>query len=255
MAKLSHWVRCLVPMASVVATLAVAMSAGSASGPALGEPEEFHFARMIYVDGNGRRSFGPGWWQQDWSEAEDHFDFNLKRMTRISVGKPVTIRLTDEHLFEYPWLYATQTGYWDISDEEAASLREYLLRGGFLMCDDFWGENELDVFAEAMSRVFPDRKLELLRPDDAVLHVVYSINESVQIPGLRHLQGYGRGQNLGAPYWLGIYDDSGRLMVGANYNQDVGDSWEEANTPGYPEAMTAQGYRFGVNYVTYAMTH
>lgn len=199
-----------------------------------------------------RRNFGQGWWAQDWDDAEVHFNQNLARLTRMSVGEPVVVRLTDEQLFSYPWLYATQTGYWDLDDQEVSRLREYLLRGGFLMCDDFWGDEEFQVFAATMARVFPDREMVQMHDDDAVLHVVFSIDESVQIPGLRHLRNL---DGLPAPYWLGIYDDSGRLMVGINYNQDVGDSWEEANTPAYPEPMTAQGYRFGVNYITYAMTH
>jgi hypothetical protein len=216
---------------------------------------EFHFARMIYVDYAGARGgFGRGWWQQDWPEAEDHFTLNLKRLTRINAGEPVTVNLVDD-LFAYPWLYATQVGYWDLSDQECGQLREYLLRGGFMMADDFWGEEEMTVFAATMARVFPDRQIEELHGDDAVLHVVFSIDESVQIPGLRHLRGFGQVTNLPPPKWHGIYDDAGRLMVGINYNQDVGDSWEEANTPDYPEPMTAQGYRFGINYVTYAMTH
>jgi hypothetical protein len=227
-------------------------------GPGASAPKEFHFVRMIYRDaiGGRRGGFGRGWWQQDWSEAEDHFNYNLQRLTRISVGEAGTLPLTDDKLFEYPWLYATQTGYWDLDDEEVGRLREYLLRGGFLMCDDFWYEDEYAVFAAVMARVFPDREIEELRDGDAVLHVVFSIDESVQIPGLRHLQGGGRVQsNLPPPQWFGIYDDNGRLMVGINYNQDVGDSWEHANDRDYPQPMTAQGYRFGINYVTYAMTH
>jgi hypothetical protein len=224
-------------------------------------PDEFHFARMIYVDAAGGRGFGRGfgrgrgWWQQDWPEAEDHFTQNLKRLTRVSAGEPVTLNLTDDRLFDYPWLYATQVGYWELSDEECARLREYLLRGGFLMADDFWNQDEMEIFAATMARVFPDRQMVDLHGQDAVLHVVFSVNEFTQIPGLRHLRGFGQVADLPPPRWLGIYDDSGRLMVGINYNQDVGDSWEEANTPDYPEPMTALGYRFGINYIVYAMTH
>ena len=138
---------------------------------------------MIYVDQAGAGNFNRGWWQQDWPEAEDHFTHNLKRLTRIAAGAPVTLRLTDEQLFDYPWLYATQTGFWDLDDVEVARLREYLLRGGFLMADDFWGESELAVFTATMERVFPDRQMVALHGDDAVLHVVFSIDESVQIPG------------------------------------------------------------------------
>jgi hypothetical protein len=242
------------PLAALVAALALALTGSaadrSASPPA---PAEFHFARMMYAD-NGSR-FGRGWWQQDWPEAEHYFVGNLTRMTRINAGESQQIPLTDERLFEYPWLYATQTGYWDLSDEELDHLREYLLRGGFLMCDDFWGEDEWAVFADTMARLFPGREIVELDEDAAVLHVVFSIDEFTQIPGLRHLMGGGRVQSLPPPRWFGIYDDNNRLMVGINYNQDVGDSWEHADTPDYPQPMTALGYRFGINYIVYAMTH
>lgn len=241
------------------AAVAVALGGSAADGTASQtqpEPGEFHFARMYYNDLPGMRGgFRRGWWQQDMPEAEDHFTANLARMTRVDTGKTVAIDLLNDDLFQYPWLYATQTGYWDLSDEELARLREYLLRGGFLMCDDFWGADDWQVFAATMARLFPDRPMEELPSDAAVLHVVYGIDEFTQIPGLRHLLGGGRVQQLPPPRWYGIYDDQHRLMVGINYNQDVGDSWEEANNPNYPEPMTALGYRFGVNYVVYAMTH
>jgi hypothetical protein len=216
---------------------------------------EYQFVRLIYNDYAGARGFGRGWWQQDWPEAEEHFTRNLQRMTRVNTGESIALQLTDERLFEYPWLYATQTGYWDLDDEEVKHLREYLLRGGFLMCDDFFGDEEMAVFAATMARVFPDFDIVELRDQDAVLHVVYDIDESVQIPGLRHLRGGGQVQELPPPRWYGIYDASGRLLVGVNFNQDVGDSWEHADWVEYPQPMTAQGYRFGINYVVYAMTH
>jgi hypothetical protein len=237
-------------LAAAAVALGGSAADGTASTPAP-EPGEFHFVRMIYRD-NGFRSFGRGWWQQDWPRAEQHFTTNLARLTRVVVGDSETIDLLDDRLFDYPWLYATQTGYWDLSDAELAHLREYLLRGGFLMCDDFWGPDEFQVFADTMARLFPDRRMRELPADAAVLHVVYGIDEFTQIPGLRHL---GRLDSLPPPHWYGIFDDDGRMMVGINYNQDVGDSWEEADTPEYPEPMTALGYRFAVNYVVYAMTH
>ena len=215
---------------------------------------EFRFARLVYTDAPDYARFRGGWWQQDFPEAETHFSLNLRRLTRVDAGEPVAVRLTDDALFDYPWLYATQVGYWDLSDAEVARLREYLLRGGFLMADDFWGESERAVFQDTMKRVFPERPIVDILPDDAVLHVVFSIDEFTQIPGLRHLGRRGIAQ-LPAPRWRGIYDDSGRLLVAMNHNQDVGDSWEEADNPAYPEPMTALGYRLGINYITYAMTH
>jgi hypothetical protein len=234
-----------------VALLGLALAGSAADVASSRAPTEFHFLRMIYVD-NGVRGFGRGWWQQDYPEAEDHFMANVTRLTRINAGESKVLPLTDKRLFEYPWLYATQTGYWELSAEELDNLREYLLRGGFLMCDDFWDQGEWEVFEQTMQALFPGREIKELHGDDAVLHVVFSINESTQIPGLRHLRNL---DNLPPPRWYGIYDDNGRLMVGINYNQDVGDSWEHADTPEYPEPMTAQGYRFGINYIVYAMTH
>jgi hypothetical protein len=218
-------------------------------------PAEFHFARMIYTDLPQYQRFAGGWWQQDWPRAETHLLESVRRLTRINAGDPVAVRLTDDRLFDYPWLYATQVGYWDLSNEEIARLREYLLRGGFLMADDFWGENERAVFEGSIARVFPDRPVVEIQGDDAVLHVLYTIDKFTQIPGLRHVRGFGNLQQLPPPHWRGIYDDHGRLMIAMNYNQDVGDSWEEADTPDYPEPMTALGYRFGINYIVYAMTH
>lgn len=214
---------------------------------------------MIYNDlqgyGGFRRRFGRGWWRQDWPRAETHFLHSISRLTGINVGDPVAVRLTDDDLFDYPWLYATQVGYWNLSDEEITLLREYLLRGGFLMTDDFWNEDERAVFMQTMTRLFPDRPVREIKGDEQVLHVFYTIDKFTQIPGLRHVQGYMNLRELPPPQWLGIYDDEDRLMVAINYNQDIGDSWEEADTPDYPEPMTALGYRFGINYVIYAMTH
>ena len=245
----------LLPLALGIALACALLTPGSAqealSSPS--SPSEFHFARVIYTDLPGYHRFGGGWWRQDWPSAETHFLESVRRLTRVNAGEPVSVRLTDDELFDCPWIYATQVGYWDLSTEEIARLREYLLRGGFLMADDFWGENERAVFEQTMALVFPDRPIIDIGVDDSVLHMVFTIDKFTQIPGLRHV--YGDLGRLPPPRWRGIYDEQGRLMVGMNYNQDVGDSWEEAENPDYPEPMTALGYRFGINYIVYAMTH
>jgi hypothetical protein len=243
---------------SAVAQFRRGSSQDSPSPPSDVPSGEFQFARMIYTDHPQQR--GRSWWNQDWPEAEQHFFLGVSRLTRLEIGDPVTVQLTDDRLFDYPWLYATQVGYWDISDEELDRLREYLLRGGFLMTDDFFGDSEWYVFESTMNRLFPDRPLIEIPPDDSILNVVYNIDETTQIPGLRHLScGFGGGgyrtSQLPEPEWLGIYDDDGRLIVAVNYNQDVGDAWEEADDPCYPQPMTALAYRIAINYVVYDMTH
>jgi hypothetical protein len=222
---------------------------------------EFHFVRLEYVNLSfARRGWGRPWWMQDWPAAETHFAQGIRRLTVIDVGDGRHVPLTDDRIFDYPWAYATQVGYWDLSEAEISRLREYLLRGGFLMVDDFYGPQDWEIFRESMQRVFPERPIVEIEEDDAVLHVLYNVDQRTQIPGLRHLwRGPGGATmvepNDTPPHWRGIYDGEGRLLVAVNFNMDIGDAWEHADMPEYPEPMTALAYRFGINYIIYAMTH
>jgi hypothetical protein len=227
-----------------------------------GAPEwptaEFHFARMIYSDGYfGRGRGARGSWTVDYPEAEYHFLKGVGRLTVVETGEQSRmLRLTDDNLFDYPWLYAVEVGRWYLDDVEAARLREYLLRGGFLMVDDFHGSYQWEQFMESMRRVFPDRLVVDIVDDDEVLHVLYDLDQRIQIPGIYPLM-YGQTyeEDGVTPRWRGVYDEHGRLMVAINYNMDLGDAWEHADDPRYPNPMTALAYRFAVNYVIYAMTH
>jgi hypothetical protein len=222
---------------------------------------EFHFARLVYTNAPGSRrgrwgGRGRGAWATDYADAEFHLMQGINRLTRVD-GEPVDIAgnggrlidLNDDRVFDYPWLYAVEVGQWYLDDAEATRLREYLDRGGFLMVDDFWGEYEWSIFTDSMSRVFPDRRIEELGEDHVLLHVVYDLDQRTQIPGRG-------GQRPGTvPHWRGIFDDDGRLMVAINFNMDMGDAWEHADDPWYPEPMTTLAYRFAVNYLIYTMTH
>ncbi|MDC0598610.1 DUF4159 domain-containing protein [Gammaproteobacteria bacterium] len=228
---------------------------------------EFHMARMIYSDGNGpgrrgRFGFRRGWWAIDYPSAEFHFTRGVRRLSRIDVAEDSQhLQITDAEIFDYPWLFVQQIGQgqWNPSNEEAALMREYLLRGGFLVVDDFHGEYDWQVLSAAMRRIFPNKSIVDLDTDDEVFHVLYDLNKTTQIPGERHLYRAGNGeiqaQLQGPQKWAGIYDDKGRLMVAINFNMDMGDAWEHADDAHYPEPMTALAYRFGINYVIYAMTH
>jgi hypothetical protein len=240
--------------------------------PTFPSQAEFHFVRLEYTDlpqyhrrwgYSSRGGTGEGWWLVDWPDADDHFTAGVQRLTRIAAGDPRHLRLTDDRLFDYPWIYATQTGWWGLSDAEIARLREYLLRGGFLVVDDFWGPEQWEVFRETMQRVFPDRSITDIARSDSVMHVLYDIQDKdlTFIPGTRHLR-RGPGGNIvveqpwgTAPAWRAIYDDKNRMAVAVNFNTDVGDAWEYADSPLYPEQMTALAYRYGINYLIYSMTH
>lgn len=218
-------------------------------------PNEFAFARLVYggVDSEG---WGPRW-QVDWPEAETHLLDALQRLTRIDTNmRGALVQLTDETLFDHPWLYAVEVGSLRLNDFEAYRLREYLLRGGFLIVDDFHGPHEWDSFAREMHQVFPDRRIEEITIDDAIFETLYDIDERTQIPGLRPLRSgrtWEHGGNI--PHWRGVRDDHGRLMIAINFNMDLGDAWEHADWSEYPQAYSALAYRFALNYVLYAMTH
>ena len=225
-------------------------------------PGEFQFARLAYSANRYGRGRGGYYgrrevWQTDWPDAEHHFTNGVTRLTRIDAARQGHIlSALDENIFDYPWIYAVEVGYWHLNDREADNLREYLLRGGFLMVDDFHGTFEWAGFLASMERVFPDRQIIDIPEDDAAFHVVYDLDHRIQIPS-RMYSYTGRtwekdGYN---PHWRGIYDDDGRLMVAINHNMDIGDAWEHADWPDYPENMTALAYRFGINYLVYAMTH
>ena len=220
---------------------------------------EFHFARLVYNNAPGSRRALRGWgnaWSTDYADAEYHLMQGVNRLTRID-GQTVEyngnggrlITLSDERLFDYPWLYAVEVGQWYLSPSEAALLREYLDRGGFLLVDDFWGDYEWSVFLDSMGRVFPDRPILKLPDDHAIMNIAYAIDERTQIPGRN-------GPRPGTtPRWRAIFDDDGRVVVAINFNMDMGDAWEHADDPWYPAAMTGLAYRFAMNYLIYAMTH
>ena len=218
---------------------------------------EFAFTRIIFDSGHQALP-GPGntaW--RDWPESDMHFIRGVRRLTAVNIEDGSrAIRLTDEQLFDRPWIYALEVGTWRLSDEEAGSLREYLLRGGFLVVDDFHGSYQWSGFVRSMRKVFPDRPIVNVTESDAIMELHFNIDQSKPIPGIMALRYGVTWEHDGyTPTWRGIYDDDGRLMVIINFNVDLGDAWEMADQPWYPEEYTASAYRFGVNYVLYAMTH
>ncbi|HYW46314.1 MAG TPA: DUF4159 domain-containing protein [Bryobacteraceae bacterium] len=238
------------------------------------EKAEWAFARLMYppVAGGRYGRFGGGrfggfggmdWqhglsiWTQDFPRADRHFVQAVRRLTRLHVRSvEQVVNLDEGDVYDWPWLYAVQVGHWNLTDEQAKSMREYLLRGGFFMCDDFWGENEWQVFLASMKRVFPEHDPVELPDSEAIFHTVYDLDNRYQVASEGSVM---RGVTEKCPvcpdHWRGIYDDRGRLMVAITFQSDVGDSWEWADAPYYPEKFAALGIRIGVNYIIYSMTH
>jgi hypothetical protein len=255
----------LTRLGAIAAISVIALTArGQGAGAFVSWPQhEFTFARLVYPEGGGRYGRG-GSWRVDYPEAEHFFHKGVSRLTRTDMGEEtgrygdqgILIELDDESLFNYPWLYAVEVGHWQLNDYEAGRLREYLLRGGFLMVDDFHGSQEWLNFTYSMNRVFPDRPILDIEDEHEILHVVYQVDERIQIPGIVTV-GSGRTweQDGVVPHWRGIYDDDDRLMVMINHNMDLGDAWEHADDIRYPQEMTTLALHFAVNYVIYSMTH
>jgi hypothetical protein len=225
---------------------------------------EWTFARLMYpaVPGFGFRG-NPNWkigranWTIDYPDSDRHLSEEIRRLTRIharSVEQPID--LDDDDVFNYPFLYAVEVGYWDLTDEQIVKFREYLMRGGFFMCDDFHGTQEWRGFMAVMSRILPGRAVVDIPKEDQIFHVIFDLDEKFQVPGLQYVYSHQTWEKDGVdPHWRGIYDDNGRLMVAICHDMDLGDSWEHADNPEYPVAYTQLGMRIGVNYVAYAMTH
>lgn len=225
--------------------------------PGADEATEFVFGRLAYPSGGyGRRGRGGGSWTTDYPKADRQFILGVQRLTRLHTRSMEEAVPINDEMYKWPWLYAVEVGHWYLDTEEAAKLRDYLLRGGFLMTDDFHGTYEWAAFMDSMQRVFPDRPIVEIPDDDAIFHVVYDLDERFQVPGIRYFQtGLTYEQDGVVPHWRGIYDDNGRIMVAICWNMDLGDAWEWADSPYYPEKWASLAYRTGVNYIVYGMTH
>ena len=221
---------------------------------------EWAFARLMYptIGWGSEWVYGGTAWTIDYPRADRHVAEMVRRLTVIdarSVEQPVNLEDGDD-VFYWPWLYAVEVGQWDLTDAQAAKLHEYLLRGGFLMVDDFHGSREWRIFIESMQRVFPDRPIVELPDDDQIFHTFWDLDHREQIPGAQFLFSHRTYEQDGViPRWRGIYDDHGRVMVAICHNMDLGDSVEHSDTPTYPEKYSAMGMRTYVNYIVYAMTH
>ena len=224
--------------------------------PDANEETEFYFVRLAYT-GTLEGRWGPQAWTIDSPKAERQFLQGVRRLSNLHVrSMEKYLRATDPELFDYPWLYVVEPGHWVLSQAEADALRQYLLRGGFLMADDFHGSWEWDRFMRGLRLIFPDHPVVEIEDSDEVFHVLFDLNDRFQVPGLQYLYSGSKFEMDGIdPHWRGVYDDKGRLMIVANFNMDLGDAWEWADLPQYPEPWTAMAYRLGLNQIIYAMTH
>ena len=239
----------------------------------------FTFARIEYSSGyggygrgrGGGRRGGRGWggrgggrWATDYPDSDLNFSYRLHQLTSMKVNPDgVVLRLTDPELVNYPFIYIVEPGGLVFTEDEVQALRNYLLNGGFLMVDDFWGEDEWFNFYYEIKRVFPEREPRELPLSHRIFHVPFNLTEKPQIPSIMHaLQGRPYGitwerDDARQPHYKALYDDKGRMMAIICHNTDLGDGWEREgeNEWYFHEFSEKKAYPLGINIVFYAMTH
>lgn len=218
---------------------------------------EFAFTRLRYRSAlDGRRFGGYARWGIDCNKGDRLFIQALTRLTRLDVQPIETIiDVDDDELFHWPWLFAVSAGDWRLSPDQARRLRHYLQRGGFLMVDDFHNDREWAIFMEGIRQIEPEAEVVELEDPDMIFHVLYDMKDRVRVPGANVVHGSQIERGGVEPHWRAVVDKSGRVMVAICFNMDVGDGWEFADDPEYPQKLAYEALRLGANYVVYAMTH
>jgi Domain of unknown function (DUF4159) len=226
----------------------------------------FMFCRIMFrnaPDGDG------GGWSVDYPRADVNLSFRLSELTETAVSRDATgdfnhsvIRLTDMDLFRCPFIMMTEVGGTYFDDQEAAQLREYLLRGGFLWADDFWGEYAWAHWENELRKVLPSGQYPIfdIPMEHPLFHVLYDVHELPQIPSINYY--FGSGGNTSerpdsrVPHARGIADANGNLMVFITHNTDFGDAFErEGDNREYFERFAGPGYAVGIDVLLYSMTH
>ncbi|HEV2201614.1 MAG TPA: DUF4159 domain-containing protein [Bryobacteraceae bacterium] len=237
--------------------------------PDWGQKTEWTRARLKYpsVYAHYYRGDSDLNWTIDYPRSDRHLLEGVRRLTRIdtrSVEQVVDLDGTDE-VYNWPMMYAVEVGHWALPDDQAAQLRDFLLRGGFLMVDDFHGDepyhrvfSEWQVFVDSMTKVFPDRPIVDLQDSDPIFHTIYDLDDRFQVAGWQWTYShrtYEAGETGKTPHWRAIFDDKGRVMVAICHNMDLGDAWEWSDDARYPEKWAALAYQIAMNYFIYDLTH
>lgn len=225
--------------------------------------DNFTFARVAY-------HFTRRGWMIDYPDSDINFPTRLSEMTTIEIAKNpdgspkhIVIDIMDDKLFNYPILFMVEVGGIEFTDEEVPRLREYLLRGGFIHVDDFWGVSEWETFKKQIERVLPPDEYPIvdIPLDHPLFHIVFDVKEVPQIPCIEFWmathQTSEKGEESKTAECKGIFDKRGRLMMVMTHNTDLGDGWErEGEDPEYFTRFSVGGaYPLGINIVVYAMTH
>jgi hypothetical protein len=262
----------LVMLVSLVAGASFAQDRWFRPTPQLATEESFdgafHYCRLAYRSSRGGDGGG---WGTDFPDADINLSIRLGELTKIRISRndaghpqPLVVRMTDDTLFHCPFIMAQEVGSIFITDEEAVRLREYLLKGGFLWVDDYWGSYAWDVWYSQITKVFPPGEYPNvdIPKDHKMFQLMFHLKDGVpQVPSINHWFGSGggtseRGADSAEVHTRGIFDKKGRLMVLQTHNTDISDSWErEGEDSNYFLKFSVDGYALAVDVVLYALTH
>jgi len=227
----------------------------------------FNFCRGMY---QGGRDWGGSGWSTDYPSADVNLSIRLSeltktRLSRDAAGEPnhLVVRLTDDALYQCPFVLMAEVGSVYFDDEEVAALRSYFLKGGFLWVDDFWGSRAWAVWAREIGKVLPPSQYPIadVPGDHALFRTLFEVPGVPQIPSIQFWRGTGGatsefGSDSAEPRMRAIADDRGRVMVLMTHNTDIADAWErEGEDPDYFYQFSVDGYAVAINVVLYAMTH
>jgi hypothetical protein len=228
----------------------------------------FNFCRGMFQSFY-REPGGQGWWT-DYPDADINLSVRLSELTKTRVSRRpdgipnhLVVRLTDDELFKCPFLLMSDVGTMDLSLEEVERLREYLLKGGFIWVDDFWGDLAWSNWSHTIGRVLPPGEYPIhdVTPDHLLYRIMFQVDQFPQIPAISHWRRSGggtseRGWETAQVNVRGISDRHGRLMVLMTHNTDISDSWErEGEDPQFFYLFSPNGYAVGLNVLMYAMAH
>ena len=214
------------------------------------DPSLFQFIRVKHESGRipafafysfFRNGMEP--WAHDYPTAEQNMYDMIERLTQVGVThKTKILTLDSDEIFNYPLLYICEIGYWNLRDELAVRLGEYLKRGGFMIVDDFRLAEEMNNLRQQLKKAVPDFKIEKLNSSHPIFNCFF------EFPYLPMDTPYYR---YGDPIYYGMFDENGRLAAIINYNNDIGDGWEMATAANF----RLESYKLGINYFIYSMTH
>jgi hypothetical protein len=227
----------------------------------------FQFCRLMYRQVRSQQR-GLGW-GTDYPDAEINFSIRLSELTKTRVSRSAdnepnhfVVRPTDPSLYQCPFIIMSDPGSVGFDQADAEGLRAYLLKGGFLWVDDYWGPWAWEDFAREIAKVLPSTQYPIreLTFEHAIFRTMFTVTRIPQVPSWQYWSESGDTSEMGSysavAHMAAIADTDGRIMVLMTHNTDISDSWErEGQNPQYFLSFSPEGYALGLNVALYAMTH